>query len=267
MSVAELQAALSSPGANNALTRATLTTVPTGTGGTVRIAMAQPAVLAAQAGLSREEYALARCITSEGYGGDKVGRAAAAVAIGQAIRNGARLDGGKSIEAKLTASTFPEASGFFGEQAGRYAATTQDPTWWAGQVAQAVLNDDVPDLARGGHKFLDMAVFARGEQAGRQLNSIESTLRAWMLTEGNVWLGPIPTVDTYHLVVLGRGTVSQAERQSQLDDLLAIYEDGKAGNNAPADGDPDADVSNWQALVVVAAVVGAAYLAHSVGWL
>jgi len=269
MSVADLQAALSSPGANTALTRATVTTVPTGTGGMVKIALASPADLAAQAGLSREEYALARCITSEGYGGPVVGKAAAAVAIGQAIRNGAQLDGGKSIEAKLTYSNVVAARGYFGEQAGRYAATTLDPTSWAGQVAQAVLaDDDLPDLARGAHKFLDMKVFAGGEQAGKPLGQLEGVLKSWMLTDGLVWVGPIPTVATYHLVVLGHGSASQAQRQSQLNELLAIYEAGKNGDADPEDGDPDDDSSGLgvDAVLALAFALGAAWVAGQLGW-
>jgi hypothetical protein len=280
MSVADLQAALSSPGANALLTHATLTTVPTGTGETVRIALAGPADLAAQAGLSREAYALARCITSEGYGGSVLpkrlqelgldpnyGRAAAAVAIGQAIRNGARLDGGKSIESKLTYSKFVAARGYFGEQSGRYASTTLDPTMWAGQVAQAVLADEgLPDLARGAHKFLDLAVYKTGIQAGKQIPPLDATLTSWMLEEGLVWKGPVPTIDTYHLAILGRGSASLAQRQEQRQELLDIFAAGKAGNDEPEGGDPDDGPVDWTDVVAVLAVtIGGAYLLQALG--
>lgn len=272
MSVAALHAALSSPGASSALTHATVTTVPTGTGGTVKIALASPADLAAQAGLSRDANALGRVIRSEGYGSSQDpertarGRAAAAVAIGQAIRNGADL-AKRSIEAKLTASNFVAAAGYFGEQSGRYASTTLDPTMWTGQVAQAVLANDVPDLAQGAHKFLDMAVFARGEQAGRPLDSLKNVLTSWMLHDGLEWVGPIPTVDPFYLILLRHGNASHAQRQAQLDELLDIYEAGKLGDHEPAEGDPDDRSSDWSALVVLLAVLGAAYLAHGAGWL
>jgi hypothetical protein len=266
MTVAELQAALERPGANTALTKAPMTTVPTGTGGSVRVTFTPPAQLAAQAGLSREAYALARCIRSEGYGGDPVGRAAAAVVIGQAIRNGSA---GKGIEATLTHSQFANASGYFGEQSGRYAATTQDPTAWTGQVAEAVLAGGLPDLARGAHKFLDPAVFARGEQAGRPLGELASVLRSWMLgNEALEWVGPIPTVDTFHLVVLRRGNASLAERQAQREQLLDIYERGKAGDHGPEGGDPDeVPGEGLQALVVLVVLAGLAYLVVNAGWL
>jgi hypothetical protein len=274
MTVAALHAALSSPGASTALTHATVTTVPTGSGGTVKIALASPADLAAAAGLSREAYALARVIRSEGYGSSKDpertarGRAAAAVAIGQAIRNGAELKK-KSIEGALTASNFVAAAGYFGEQSGRYAATTLDPTMWTGQVAQAVLANDVPELAQGAHKFLDMAVFAGGEQAGRPLGALKSVLTSWMMSEGLEWIGPIPTVDPYYLILLRRGSSSSAERQSQLDELLAIYEAGKGGDHEPADGDPDGgSLGGVGALVALLLLLGAAYLASGGGkWL
>jgi hypothetical protein len=281
MSVADLQAALASPGANALLTHATVTTVPTGTGETVKIALADPGTLAAQAGLSREAYALARCITSEGYGGSVLpkrlqqlgldpnyGRAAAAVAIGQAIRNGAKLDGGKSIEQKLTYSKFVSARGYFGEQSGRYAATTLDPTMWAGQVAQAVLADDggLPDLARGAHKFLDLAIYKTGIQAGKEIPPLEQTLKSWMDDEGLVWKGPVPTIDTYHLALLGRGSASLAQRQEQRQELLDIFAVGKAGNDEPEGGDPDDGPVDWTDVVaVLAVVIGGAYLLQAMG--
>jgi hypothetical protein len=265
VSVADLQAALASPGANAPLTHATLTTVPTGSGGTVRIALADPADLAAQAGLSREAYALARCITSEGYGGPSMGKAAAAVAIGQAIRNGARLTG-QSIEQKLTYSKFVAARGYFGEQSGRYAATTLDPTFWAGQVAKAVLADELPDLARGADHFLDLAVYKTGIQAGKEIPPLQTTLTKWMDGDGLVWKGPIPTIDTYHLALLGRGSASLPQRQQQRQELLDIFEAGKAGLTEPEGGDPDDGPIDWADVVAVLAVtIGGAYLLQALG--
>lgn len=268
MSVAELQAALAVAGANTALTNATLVSVPTGTGSTVRVTMVPPATLAAQAGKPRATYAMGRVIRSEGYGGNPVGRAAAAVAIGQAIANGAALKG-KSIEDALTASNYFAASGFYGEQAGRYAATTLDPTRWTCQVAQQVLDESVPDLARGAHKFLDMHVFAAGEQAGRQLNPIASVLKSWMLgSEELVWMGPIPTVETFHLAMLGQGDATQAERQAQLDQLLDIYARGKAGDSEPEEGDPDdVGAGGVNTLLVLLGCAGLGYLLSHTGLL
>lgn len=267
MSVAELQAALDSAGAQTALTRSTLVSVATGAAkpSTVRIAMTPPADLAAQAGLPRSTYALARCIRSEGYGGDPIGRAAAAVAIGQAIRNGATIKG-RGIEATLTASTFGAAAGFYGEQTGRYAATTLEPTRWTADVAQQVLDDTVPDLARGAHKFLDLAVFAGGTQAGRELSPIANVLKSWMLGPDELeWKGPIPTVDTYHLVLLGRGHATLAERQAQRDQLLDIYERGQAGDHGPEEGDPDDVGGGVPALLVVLGCIGLGYLLVQTG--
>jgi len=269
MTVAELQTALTRPGAGDALTHATLTTVATGTGDTVKVTLAQPEVLAARSGLSREEYALARCIRSEGYGGDPVGRAAAAVAIGQAIRNGAALSH-KSIEAKLTYSLFPEARGLYGEQSGRYAATTLDPTVWTGEVARAVLAGGLPDLARGGHKFVDPKVFAGGTQAGRKLSRFVEVMTSWLLgDEALVWRGDIPTIDPFHLVVLGKASAgtTKAMRRENLDRLVAVYEEGVKGNHAPAPGDPDDIGPGW---VVGGAVLllagGLALMGQSLRW-
>ena len=233
----------------------------------MRVAATEPAELAAAAGLSREEYALARCIRSEGYGGDPVGRAAAAVAIGQAVRNGAELSK-LSIERKLTNSQFAAASGLYGEQAGRYAATTLDPRRWDGEVARAVLAGGLPDLAQGGHKFVDPRVFAGGTQAGRALDRFVEVMTSWVLDDGLVWKGHIPTVDAFHLVVLGKATpgTTKAMRRSSLDQLVAIYEDGVKGNHAPAPGDPDAMTPTWLVGVVALLAAGAVYAGHTLRW-
>jgi hypothetical protein len=138
---------------------------------------------------------------------------------------------------------------------------------WAGQVAQAVLADDgLPDLARGGHKFLDMKPFASGEQRGKPLGQLKTVLTSWMMNDGLVWKGPVPTVDTFHLVLLGRGSASSAQRQDQLAELLDIYEAGKAGNTEPEGGDPDDGPVDWTDVVaVLAVVIGGAYLLQAMG--
>lgn len=258
MSVRALQEALG--GTNDEfLTRAPTTQVGTADG-LVTIVPTEPATLAHRAGLPLETYSLARCIASEGYSGAEEGKAAAAVAIGQAIRNGA---GSSSITAKLIRSRYPAAHGFYGEQSGRYAATTRDPKRWHGLVAAAVLAGDVPDLARGATMFLAPTVYAgKGTQAGRPLGPFDVRMRKWHSIDQDgyeqAWIGQIPTVDAGHLLVF-RDESSAAKREASYKATLRVFDDVVAGRSAPAPGDPDAGagalVATMFALATLAVVL------------
>lgn len=262
MSIASLAARLRDADHDDLVTSSPLTAVDAGDGSTVEIVRTPPAELARKAGVPLEVYSLARCIRSEGYSGKgELGRAAAAVAIGQVIRNGASRSG-KTITAKLTYSTIANASGFYGRQRGRYAATTSDPARWHIEVAQAVLNGHVQDLARGATKFLAPAVWGeaarKGQdatQAGRKLAQFESVVRAWILDEGNAFTGPIPAIDPYHLALFRKDSSSSVRRAS-LEDLLEVYSDGVAGKSSPAPGHPDSPVGNAVALASILAMCG-----------
>lgn len=164
-----------------------------------------PADLAKTAGVDLETYSLARCLKSEGYGGRITGKARGIIAVGQCVRNASRRSFPKSqtpIFDKLTFSKYAVANGKYGEQRGRYAATSQDPKPWHILAAKAILAEDVPDLVRGATSFLDPAIWliGSGEQRGRKLDSFDAILKRWHFSYGLAWTGDIPMVDPLFLM-------------------------------------------------------------------
>lgn len=251
MTVRALQEALDADGSGTSVTSTTTTLVGT-VDGPVAVVSVAPAALAARAGEPSDVYALGRVVRSEGYGGAVVGKAAAGVAIAQAVRNAA---GAGSITAKLIRSKYPAAAGLYGEQSGRYASTRLDPSRWHMQLAHAVLDGDVPDLARGATMFLDPHVYVGGTQAGRALERFDAVMRRWHSVDqagyGMAWVGPIPTVDAGHLMLF-REESSAAAREASYRAALRIFDDVAAGRSAPAPGDPDASGGLLVALLTLA---------------
>lgn len=205
-----------------------------------------PVDLARAAGTSLEAFSLGTCIAAEGYGdrkndpeGHEKGVTAATIAMAQVVVNEARARR-SSITKLLTTGIASKMApaGFYGEQRGRYAATTRPPTRWHLEVAEQVLAGDVPNLARGALHFLAPSVWARGgTQSGRKLRPLPDVLGDWMLgSERNDWVGQVPTVDPFYLVFLGPGgtSSSRATNRARILDIMA------AGPQGPAPGDPDA---------------------------
>lgn len=253
MSIADLQHRLDEPEVQQRISTSSLIAVA----GDVRIAREKPESLAKQAGAALDEYSLARVLVSEGYGGARIGKAAAAVGIAQVVVELARLKR-VSITELVTASTFPAAHGFYGEQRGRKVATTRDPTRWHLEIARAVLAREVPDLVHGATHFLDMAVFARGTQAGRDLSPFETVIRSWITgREKNTIRDLVPTIDPFHLLFLGPGPT--VDREDEVRKALKIYEDGQRGLNRPTPGNPDGIglFHKSVALVAAALIIGA----------
>jgi hypothetical protein len=107
-----------------------------------RLCPTAPALLAAAAGASLAEYALARCIASEAGTLPAAGRAG----VAWAVRNYAKRVGKGVAELLLG----PEK--LFGSQnagKGRYAATSQAPYTADLELARGVLGGAVPDPTRG----------------------------------------------------------------------------------------------------------------------
>lgn len=230
MTIASLQEARSG-GLGLRLTSTKLVQVDVGGGVSVGVVRTSPAQLASMAGLTKDEYTLARVVVSEGYGGAAIGRAAAAVAIAQATRNGARASG-LSITDKLTRSVYPETAGLYGNQKGKYASTAADPYAWHARVVRDVLADRVPDLVGGAANYLDPAVWGkRGKD-----DEFERVVTSWH--KDRAWIGPVPTIDSYHLMVFAK-EANAAKRAASLSAVLAVYRRGKAGKSEPAPGDPD----------------------------
>lgn len=199
----------------------------TGTDGAPRQIMyiaTSPAQLAAQAGVDIETYSLARVLASEGYGGEDVGEIWAIVAIAQAVVNTARARG-KNITALVTASTWgTPLAGHYGEQSGRYAATSADPREWHLAVARAVLQGAVPDLARGATQFFDPLVQDGGVQRGTKIKTADAILQSWHAH--SAWIGQVPMIDPYALMFL-RPEPNPVLRAAALSAALAAVYDGR----------------------------------------
>jgi hypothetical protein len=101
-----------------------------------------PAGLARASGYPLDVYAMASCMQSEEKH-DK-GR----LAVGLAIWNAVRKDR-KRIPKKLLFSARKDGNGHFGEQAGRYAATSLPPTARTLQLAEAIIAGRVEDITKG----------------------------------------------------------------------------------------------------------------------
>jgi hypothetical protein len=121
---------------------------------------AEPADLAAQAGLDLDTYALARMIASEEGTSSNIVKAAVAWAT---VNHAERA--GKSISDLLLAANNPDHRGYFGTQkdiddaspnqgkSDRYASTALDPYDADGQIAAQVMSGDLPDFTHGADQF------------------------------------------------------------------------------------------------------------------
>lgn len=248
MTIAALQQARA-VGLGKRLTSTTLEKVDVGGGTLVGIVRTPPAELAARAGLPVDVYTLARVLASEGYGGAAIGRAAGAVAIGQATWNGAKASK-ITLTQKLTRSVYPKTAGFYGNQKGKYASTAQDPFAWHGQVARAVLGGDVRSLLpNGSQNYVDPAVWGNrakkaaanddDAEAARQDAAYASVMKNWH--KDRAWVGNIATIDPYHLLFF-YPEKNASRRATSLAQVMEIYKLGKAGKTGPAGGDVDAGI-------------------------
>lgn len=157
----------------------------------------RPADLAAAAGLSPETYALARLVASEAGG-----RAAPAeqMAIAEVGRNEADRRG-ISILRLLTRDESPDRNGYFGQQSGRWAATTRDPNGRAVAAARIALEGST-ELAQGAGKFFHPRTQDAGLQGGRRLRRNAAEVIGSWGSEGWQWIGPLPGVASYRFMAL-----------------------------------------------------------------
>ena len=103
---------------------------------------ADPAGLAYASGRPLDVYAMASCMQSEEKH-DK-GRLAVGLAIWNAVRKDRRR-----IPKQLLFSKRKDGNGYFGSQAGRYAATSKPPTARTLQLAEAIIAGRVEDITKG----------------------------------------------------------------------------------------------------------------------
>jgi hypothetical protein len=155
-------------------------------------------------------------------------------------------------------------SGSFGSQKlNGYCATTQHPNRWEGAIAGYVLTGQVPDLAKGARNFVHPSVWGNAiaggrtpTQGGQELGAFETIMRRWHGEKA--WIGPVPSIDPYYLLVLRNERDANARAES-LGQVLELFRQGIAGRSSAAPGDPDA-LSTGAILVGVVTLLTALFL-------
>jgi len=186
-----------------------------------------PAELAAKAGVSQDVYSLARMMKSEGFKGPIEDKARTLIAKGQAARRAALArfpDEENPITRKLTASVFRVANGHYGEQSGRYAATSNDPRPWHIEAAKAIIADELPDVAPGTVSFLD-AWQSGGTQRGKELPDFIDVMVKRHRKDKLAWFGLIPGIPASFIMFYPESSV--AVREEMLDKFIRLYRTGQ----------------------------------------
>lgn len=170
-----------------------------------------------QAGIDRNTYALARCISSE----EGSRPAEYLLAVAELVRNKAKRKD-KEVYQQLVFTTSPAyhfTYGRYGEQRGRSASTRQDPKGRHVAAAKAALvgaSDMLPSNATTwfGPKLQDS-----GKQGTHSLNyDAVEIARKWGEDKLH-WIGPLPGIDTYKFVVFKQET-TRTDNQALVDAIL-----------------------------------------------
>lgn len=189
-----------------------------------------PVDLARAGGLDVEDLALAACVQSE------VGSLPSQYkyAVAEAIHNDA-LARGETLLTRLTSGT--KAPGHFGQQSGRFAATSQKPTGKSLAAARLARAGAARGFTRGARRFIDPKVHDGGIQAGKSIPTAEAVIRS-RYNEGWKWVGPLHDpvtgewlIESYVLFLFSKsGTASLDEALAELD---AGRKRNKTGTSAP----------------------------------
>lgn len=181
-----------------------------------------PATLADDASLDVNTYALARMLSSE----ENSGSAEVLLALAEAARNQAARRG-RSVYSLLTSSKYPSRAGRFGAQKGAWASTRLDPNGRHVAAAQVALGGS--DFTGGARDFFDPRTQDGGVQLGEALRLTSEQYIADRAKEGLFWVGPLPGIDPYKLMLFrdGHGDVGEA---------LAVLEHGRGGGSAGGGG-------------------------------
>lgn len=184
------------------------------------------------AGLDENTYALARMVSSEVNLATKPPEYGLAVA--ECARNESRSwrDGSRTLAYMLkyrTTRAYTWTDGYYGIQKGRWASTKQDPTERDVAVAQVVIGGS-RFLPAGARRFFDPRVQDGGRQGSTKLRKdAVDVIHQWG-SEGWRWIGPLPNVDSYRLMVL------EQERRRPLQEhemapALAVIRRGRSGES------------------------------------
>lgn len=175
------------------------------------------ATFAGGLGASQDEAALAALVASEvGSLPVQYLYAVAEVGINEAAARGI------SIATLLTGAPKP---GHCGEQRGRWASTSRQPSAKHLLAARLAHAGTASGFTRGARKFFDPKVQDGGLQRGRPLSfDAIGIVRKWY-GEGYKWVGPITVpflgtmlIDPYRLFLMAKTGVSQEEAEAAIQD-------------------------------------------------
>lgn len=180
--------------------------------------------LASASGLDPDLYACARCVQSE----EGSSAAEYLLAVAECVRNEARERGAGPLKLLTSPTdTYRATAGLFGEQHGRWAATSRDPTEKSVAAARAALIGGTRMIGDA-RKFYSPKVQDTGRQGARALTSDAVGIIERWSADGWEWIGHIPGVDAYRLMLLrfaGRGKAKTRE-------AIAAIEQGRRGGGA-----------------------------------
>lgn len=191
-----------------------------------------PVDIAKTIGYPVEVLSLAACIASEGYSGRDY--ALAMSLLGHVVMRVAKRrypHASFPITTLLTASQFAPVRGHYGEQFGRWAATTRPPTKWHLGFALELMNGAIPDMSRGATKFLDL--WGPGDtQRNRKLRPFPDVMRSWH--KEVAWVYPIPGIETGALALFAPEP-DPSKRLRAFDAILTVWKSiyGGGGREPP----------------------------------
>lgn len=147
-----------------------------------------PSSLASKAGVPVDDLSLAACVQSE------VGSLPPQYlyAVGEAINNESLVTG-QTLTSLLAGGG--KAPGHYGQQSGRFAATTQRPSQRALVAARLARQNAGARFVKGARRFLDLKVHDGGTQAGKAIVGAEAIIRS-RYNDGWKWIGPLHDPDT-----------------------------------------------------------------------
>lgn len=185
-----------------------------------------PVELHKASGLERELYALARSVASEAPPGG-----AAQLSVAECLRWEAKRRGKDCYQLLTfgTSSAYAWTAGQYGEQKGRHASTSRDPTARSLAAARASASSN---LTGGAGRWFAPRVQDRGRQGTATLKDAATIARSWG-AQGWRWIGPLPGVDSYAHAVLRQGDKTENA------ELVALIELGRAGKPTIGSSSPD----------------------------
>jgi len=190
----------------------------------IMIVIEKPLDLALQANEDLEPYSLARVMKSEGYAGPASQKARALLAIGQTVQRVAHksFSGSSSpITNLLTRSIFKIANGRYGQQTGRYAATSLDPKPWHIEAAKSIISNEVPDIVPEAVSFLDPWM-PGATQRGVPLGDLLAVMKKRHSEDKLAWTGPVNGIDSKSLIFF-YPEPSKEIREERLADFIRYY--------------------------------------------